>query len=189
MITKKTILIICFGLLSITISSGQSFRDRLFFGGNFGFMASGSYTDIQVSPIVGYYVMPRWAVGVGITYEYYNNKYYWPVLGNERYEANIWGGRLFTNYVIINDFNNIIPIGLNFRIFAHAEYEALSYPNGFFEYEADGRKLYNSFLLGGGLRFPIGNRSSMNLTILWNLNPSLNDIYDNGPIIRFGFNF
>jgi len=174
--------------------SNYSLRDRLFFGGGFG-LSIGSYTDIEVSPHVGYYITPRWAAGVGVIYEYYNYKYhpsYDPLLGYyrlERFETHIWGGRLFTNYVLVNNVNDWLPLGLNFRIFAHIEYEALSYEKRFFYYDATGRELQHSFLVGGGLRFPTGKRSSMNLTILWNLNSNLNDVYGGGPILRLGFNF
>ncbi len=184
------IVFLCLGiLLPASAQKSVSFRDRLFFGGGFG-LTVGTYTDIEISPIVGYYITPRWAAGIGLTYEYYNNKYHWPTkTGWERYETNIWGGRIFTNYVIVNNVNDWIPLGLNFRIFAHVEYEALSYEKGFFYYDEPGRELQNSFLVGGGLRFPMGTRSSMNLTILWNLNTNLYDYYGNGPVIRIGFNF
>ena len=168
-----------------------SFRDRLFFGGSFGLMI-GSLTDIEISPIVGYYITPRWSAGIGVTYEYYNNKYHWIDLRTripERFETHIWGGRLFTNYVIVNNVNDWIPLGLNFRIFAHVEYEGLSYEKKFLDYYATGREILNSFLVGGGLRFPMGKRSSMNLTLLWNLNSNLYEYYGNGPIIRLSFNF
>jgi hypothetical protein len=168
-----------------------SFRDRLFFGGSFG-LSIGSYTDIEISPHVGYYITPRWAAGVGITYEYYNNKYHFvdPYSGQtERFETYIWGYRIFTNYVILNNVNDWIPLGFNFRIFAHVEFEDLSYENRFFDYFATGRKMQNSFLVGGGLRFPTGKRSSMNLTLLWNISSSLDDVYRSGPILRFGYNF
>jgi len=166
-----------------------SFRDRLFFGGNFG-MAIGSYTDIEVSPLVGYYITPRWAAGVGFTYEYYNNKYhFYDGKTFERYETHIFGGRLFTNYIIVNNVNDWIPLGFNFRIFVHLEDELLSYEKGFFKYGEPGRELQNSILVGGGLRFPTGRRSSMNLYILWNLNSQLNNFYGSGPILRMGFNF
>jgi hypothetical protein len=176
--------------LSVSAQQNHSFSDRLFFGGSFGIMA-GTYTDIEISPHVGYYITPRWAAGVGMTYEYYNNKYHRPINFNqyERFETHIFGGRIFTNYVIVDNVNDWIPLGLNFRIFAHVEYEALSYEKRFFRYDATGRQLQNSILVGGGLRFPMGRRSSMNLTLLWNLNSELNDIYGSGPILRFGYNF
>ena len=167
-----------------------SFRDRLFFGGSFG-LSIGTYTDIEVSPHIGYYITPRWGAGVGMTYEYYNNKYHFTDNRGryERFETNIWGGRIFTNYVIVNNVSDWLPFGLNFRIFAHVEDELLSYEKKFFDYTAAGREMQNSVLLGGGFRFPMGKRSSMNLTILWNLNSSVNDVYGGGPILRFGFNF
>ena len=193
-VTIKKICILSLYAIFIFSASAQnhSFRDRLFFGGSFSLMA-GSYTDIEISPHVGYYITSRWAAGIGFTYEYYNNKYYWPPRTHnsdwERFESHIWGGRIFTNYVIVNNVNDWIPLGLNFRIFAHAEYEALSYANGFFYKDATGRELQKSILVGGGLRFPMGKRSSMNLTLLWSLNSELNSIYGSGPILRFGYNF
>jgi hypothetical protein len=173
-------------------ANGQgSFRDRLFFGGSFGLVV-GDYTDIAVSPHAGYYLTNRWAVGVGFTYEYYNNRYHFIDMTSyraERFESHIFGGRIFTNYVIVHDVNEWIPLGLSFRIFAHVEYEALSYEKRFFDYFGNGRKLLNSFLVGGGLRFPTGRRSSMNLSLLWNLNSELYDIYGSKPIIRISYNF
>ena len=173
--------------------TSHSFSDRLFFGGSLG-LNIGQYTNIEVSPHVGYYITPRWGAGVGVTYEYLNLKFHFhdPSTGvywTERLETHIWGSRLFTNYVIINNVNDWIPLGLNFRIFAHAEYEALSYEKRFFKEGATGREWHHSFLLGGGLRFPMGRRSSMNMTLLWNLNPKMNDVYGTGPIFRLGFNF
>ena len=196
---KKSIFVLTFCTMFALSASAQqnySFRDRLFFGGNFG-LAIGQYTDIEISPHVGYYITPRWAAGIGFAYEYYNYKYHWEIYnkdtgqfeGFERYETHIWGGRLFTNYVIVNNVNDWIPLGLNFRIFAHVEYEMLSYGKGFFKQNEPGRQLQNSILVGGGLRFPMGKRSSMNLTLLWNLNSQLNSIYGTGPILRLGYNF
>ena len=182
-------------IFPVSAQQKYSFCDRLFYGGNFG-LSIGTYTDIEVSPHVGYYLTARWAVGIGFTYEYYNNRdhfiLYDPFTGNvqtERFETNIWGGRLFTNYVIVNNVNDWIPLGLDFRIFAHVEYEAMSYEKKFFNYEATGRQIQHGILLGGGLRFPMGKRSSMNLTVLWNLNSQRNDFYGNGPILRLGYNF
>ncbi|MDR2848626.1 MAG: hypothetical protein LBV39_05925 [Bacteroidales bacterium] len=182
-------IILC--VLSVT-TQAQTFKDRLFYGGNFGLMV-GQFTDIELSPHVGYYITNRWAAGVGITYEYYNNKYHFSTAPNhyERYETHIFGWRLFTNYVLVNNVNDYIPLGLNFRIFAHAENETLAYEKGFFTYGEQGRQFINSFLVGGGFRFPTGKRSSMNLTLLWKLNSNdtFNDIYGNRPIIRIGYNF
>ena len=180
------VLILCVVFaFQVSAQKNYTFCDRLFYGGSLGLMV-GTYTDIEVSPLVGYYITPRWAAGIGLTYEYYNIKYTNP---NVRFETHIWGGRLFTNYVIVNDVSDWIPLGIKFRIFAHVEYEALSYEKRFFNDNATGRELQSNFLVGGGFRFPMGKRSSMNLTILWNMNSTLNDIYGHGPVIRIGYNF
>ena len=186
------IIVLFFSAKTISAQGNFSFSDRLFFGGNFGLMASGSYTDIEISPHVGYYITPRLSAAIGITYEYYNNNNYWynyTTSNFERFESHIWGGRLFSNYVIVNNVNDWIPLGLNFRIFTHVEYELMSYAKGFFKYNEPGREIQHSCLVGGGLRFPVGERSSMNLTLLWNLNSNINSIYGSGPIIRIGYNF
>ncbi|MDR1865379.1 MAG: hypothetical protein LBR08_07390 [Bacteroidales bacterium] len=188
---KIKFLFIAVMLSATAVAEERTFRDRLFFGGSFGLMV-GDYTDIEIAPHAGYYITGRWAAGAGVTYEYYNNRYFYfdRTTGEySRYETHIYGGRLFTNYVIVNNVNDWIPLGLNFRIFAHVEYEALSYEKSFFGDYSGGRQMLNSFLVGGGLRFPTGRRSSMNLTLLWNLNSSLYDIYGNGPVIRIGYNF
>ncbi|MDR1668260.1 MAG: hypothetical protein LBS03_11325 [Bacteroidales bacterium] len=171
-----------------TLVRSQTFCDRLYYGGNFG-LVLGSFTDIEVSPHVGYYITPRWAAGAGASYEYFNNRIHDLYSGMSwRYETHIYGGRLFTEYVLVNNVNDFIPLGLNFRILVHVEYEAMSYEKSFFDPTATGRRIVNSFLLGGGLRFPTGKRSSMNLLLMWKLNSEFNDIYDS-PIIRIGYNF
>ena len=53
-----------------TKNQSPPFKDRLFYGGNFG-LQFGTITDIQVSPVIGYWVLPRVAVAVGPTYRYY----------------------------------------------------------------------------------------------------------------------
>ena len=191
----------CAYILSASAQNQHSFSDRLFFGGNFGLMI-GTYTDIEISPTVGYFITPRLSAGVGVTYKYFNNRDHFivgydPVTRRwifERLETHIWGGRIFANYVIINDVNEWIPFLPNMRIFAHTEYEALSYEKKMFpRYSKDdtGRITFHSFLAGGGFRFPMGRRSSFNLTLLWKLNSNsqLDEIYGSGPIIRVGFNF
>ena len=193
----------CSCFFSLSAQNNYSFRDRLFFGGNFGsggLFVSDRYTNFEISPHVGYYITPAWSAGLGIIYEYYNNKYYpftdqyGNLLGYDRFKTHIWGFRPFTNYVIVNDLHDWIPFLPNMRIFAHSEYEALSIERKAFDYHATGRELFHSVLYGGGLRFPSGRRSSTNLTILWKQNLSKsksreNTVNDSRPVIRIGINF
>ncbi|MDR0713728.1 MAG: hypothetical protein LBF89_05660 [Bacteroidales bacterium] len=184
---KVKFLIVVFCVMP-NLLRAQTFCERLYYGGNFG-LALGDFTDIELSPHVGYYITTRWAAGVGASYEYFNRKIYFLSGGYSRYETHIYGGRLFTEYVLVNNVNDFIPLGLNFRILAHVEYEALSYEKSFFGETEPGRKIVNSILLGGGLRFPTGRRSSMNLLLMWKLNSDYYDVYGYGPIIRIGYNF
>ena len=169
--TKPKIMLItsCSHLISLSILSS---------------MAS-SLTIISAVEGIGYKIAPRLASGLGVTYEYYNDKLF-------DIETSIYGGRIFSNYLIIKDFNEILPGILNGGLFVQAEYEALSLETKHFDklnlYRGHDRFILHSILVGGGLRFPIGKRASANLLILWNLNETSNTPYSN-PVVRLGFNF
>jgi long-subunit fatty acid transport protein len=158
-------------------------RDRIFFGGYFS-ARFGNVTNIEVAPIIGYRVLPRFSVGTGIKYEYFKSKYY-------SYDTHVYGFQVFTRYHIVSSMEELIP-GLTMGIFIHAEYEGLSLERQYFDYlnnfPPDGRFWLSSILLGGGISQPIGQRSSFNIMVLWNFNESINSLYDN-PVIRIGFNF
>ena len=82
-------------------------KDRLFFGGYFG-LQFGTVTLIDVSPLVGLNVSTNFAVGIGLTYQYYSEKY-------QSYSTNIFGGRGFARYYFIQN------------LFGQAEYEILNF--------------------------------------------------------------
>lgn len=145
----------------------EPFTSRLFFGGGLG-LQFGSITLIEISPLVGYKVTPKFSIGVSPTYKYYKyNAYY----GNV--ETNVFGGSLFSRYSI---FENI---------FAHVEYETLFYNIHEPSYPTS-RKQFNSFFVGGGYNQNIGGNSAMYILVLWNLNDTPDSPYMN-PVIRVGF--
>lgn len=155
-------------------------RERLFFGGNFG-LQFGSITDIQVSPIIGLWVLPRVSIAGGPEFRYYKDYYY---------KTNIYGGKIYTEFVLLKDLNALVPIGVHTGIFFHLEDEFLNLESALWKNSPDlkGRFYLNSVLAGGGISQQIGARSSMNFTLLWTLNPSVYSIYSN-PEIRISFNF
>ncbi len=55
-----------------SIEDTPPLKERLFYGGNFG-LQFGSITDIQVSPVVGIWLLPRLNVAVGPNYRYYRD--------------------------------------------------------------------------------------------------------------------
>ena len=74
-----------------------SFRERLFYGGNFG-LQFGSVTDISISPIIGYWLFPRVAVAMGPEYRFY------------KFEENVYnivGAKLYTELYIVQDLANL----------------------------------------------------------------------------------
>jgi len=155
-------------------------KERLFYGGGFG-LQFGTVTDIELTPVIGLWVMPRLGVAAGPTFRYYKNPYY---------QTTIYGGRTYLEYIIIQDFDNVIPLGVHLGLFLHGEYEVLSLESKLFRNDpsATGRFLSGTFLAGGGIRQLIGQRSSLNLTFLWALNNSGYGIYGN-PELRVSFIF
>jgi len=176
-------------LLFITISGiyGQQakretppLKERLFFGGSFG-LQFGTITDIEFSPIIGIWILPRIAVAAGPDFRYFKDPFD---------HTTIYGGKSYVEIVFLQDLNNIIPLGVHLGLFLHGEYEVLSLESSFFKpppYDSE-RFMTNTILAGGGIRQQIGQRSSLNLTFLWALNDSGYGVYGN-PEIRVSFMF
>lgn len=160
-------------------------KERLYFGGNLA-LNFGSITYIEVSPQVGYLLTPRLISGVGATYIYYKDNYF-----GDNFQTHIYGGRIFSNYAIIQDFNKFIPIGFDGSLAGYVEYEALS-----LEQDLDVLGLYpdqNRFIqhnvwVGGGLNMPMGKKSFFSIYVLWNLNEDSNSL-ERSPVVRVGLNF
>jgi hypothetical protein len=148
----------------------SSFASHLFFGGGLG-LQFGSMTLIEISPLVGYRVTPKFSLGLSPTYKYYKyNDYYGPSMD---LKTNVLGGSIFARYSI---FENV---------FAHVEYETLFYNTQVPGYPTV-MEQFNSFFVGGGYNQRIGGNSAMYIMMLWNLNDTENSPYVN-PIIRVGF--
>ena len=185
--SRKIFFTILLLFASVSITSGQKSREeppplkeRLFFGGNFG-LQFGTITDIQISPVIGLWVLPRLAVAVGPNYRFY--KYY-------HESTNLYGGKGYIQFVVIKDISSIIPVGTNIGVFLHVEDELLSLESSFWKDPpiTSDRFYINTLLAGGGISQQIGRRSSLNLMVLWALNESEYDVYSN-PEIRVSFNF
>lgn len=156
-------------------------KDRLFYGGSFGLMF-GTITDIQVSPVIGFWVLPRVAVAAGPTYRYYKDQI-------DR--TALYGGRAYVQFVVIQDLGSILHVGGHTGIFLHVEDELLSLKTSFWQnpppYKSD-RFYVNSVLAGAGISQQIGRRSSLNFMLLWPLNETVYEIYTK-PEMRISFIF
>lgn len=151
--------------------SSNKFTDKLFFGGNLG-LQFGSQTYIEIAPIIGYKISERLSAGLGLKYIYYRIKDNYSTFS---YSTNIYGGGPFARFTLFEG------------LFLHGEYEILNLevPD---LYNNLRRENITSVFLGGGYRQMIGNRSSIDLLILYNVNENRNSPYPN-PVIRIGFGF
>jgi hypothetical protein len=160
------------------------FRERLFYGGNFG-LQFGTITDIQVSPVIGFWVLPRLAVAIGPDYRFYKQKLY-----GYSSQTHIYGGKAYVEITVLRNINSVIPIGANTDIILHLENNLLSLESEFFRDPplTSERFLMNTVLGGPGISQQVGKRSALNILVLWALNEPEVRIYST-PEIRFSFMF
>lgn len=148
----------------------DGFWDRFYTGGGIG-LQFGSQTFINISPLLGYRLTEKFSAGVSVTYLYYKYKAQNPAYS---YSSNTYGGSVFSRYLILEN------------LFAHVEYELLRLDVRDNVSRLLGTKDIVSVLVGGGYRQMLGERSSINLMLLYNLNESTYSPYQN-PIIRLSF--
>lgn len=159
-------------------STAPSINQRLFFGGYLG-LQFGTVTNIQIAPVVGFWVLPRLAVAAGPSYQYYKDSYY-------DYTSNIYGLKSYAEFVVIQNINRNSPS--NTSIFLHLEDDLLNMESSvLLNSNLSGRSTVNTVLGGVGISQQIGMRSSVNFMILWSLYDKYG-IYSN-PEIRLSFSF
>lgn len=174
---KKTAIILfvlfftSFKLMSFAQSNDDDiFKSTFFTGGNLG-LQFGNVVLVDVSPQFGYYPMERIAIGAGLTYQYIGDYRYTPPA-----KINVYGGRVFTR----------LYIPYIECIFGHLEHEIIYYRTDIFNVTGEPEWIFlGNYMVGAGYRQIIGERSSSNIMVLWNLNESVYSLYSN-PVIRFG---
>jgi hypothetical protein len=175
----------CSILFSSIAFAQRGTESKFYVGGNLGLMF-GTYTVIDISPIVGYKVTERFHVGSGLTYTYY--KYTEdgpPGTPSTTYSTSIYGGRLFTRYYVAEN------------LFAHVEDELLSMElPDLGEYYLNhrlviSRRWLNSVLVGGGYGYGFGSDGpALSIMVLFRINNEYEDFYPyQNPIIRIGLGF
>lgn len=130
--------------------------DRVRLGGSVGPLSFGTVTSIGVSPIAGYQVTDRLALGGGLSYQYTQIRYSPTVKSS--YDN--YGGRFFGMFKVYESIN------------LNAEYESLNVQ--YLDYLNNGitrRKWINSAMVGASYSTPIGGRfiRAFNLMVLYNL--------------------
>ena len=144
-------------------------KDRLYFGGNLG-LQFGTVTLIDISPLAGVMITPKFSSGIGATYQYYDDNRFQGSAGSS------YGGRFFTRY-------NVLP-----NIFAYSEFESINWNAYNFFNDRFQRTWTDAFFIGAGYFTPFGPRGGANFTFLYNLMHDNRNSYYNEPyVIRVGF--
>jgi hypothetical protein len=186
---KRLLIFATLFFFSTAILTGQQenkpeWKNRLLYGGSFS-LSIGSTTFIEVSPIIGYRIIPRVSVGIGATYIYYRSVYF----GN--FSTNIYGGNAFATVVVIKNIGEFLHLQSSTNVFIHMEDELLSMERRFFNNptpDAAGRFMVQNIWVGPGIKQRIGARSGIYLMVLWNLNQTMYSLYSN-PTFRMGIIF
>lgn len=155
------------------------FFDHTYVGGGLG-LQFGSYTVLDLSPLVAYEVGKVFMFGVGATYLYARIKY-----PNYIQQNNMYGGRVFVRLL---PARNVFSNGDAF--FIHGEFEVLNVesPN---QTSIVIPQRYNvpGYIAGAGYQQAIGRRAFTYLSLLWNFNANTNPNRPypyNNPLLRFG---
>jgi len=181
---KTKLLSIIFFLSACTIAYSQGednslkgvpWKERIVTGGGLGLSFSRNQDFFAVNPLLGYSFTKRLVAGTGATYQYIKFKNVTP--NNQSISINNYGLNPFVRYTVYEGF------------FAQAEYEWLSFEQPI----EGGRKNFNSFLAGGGLLQPIGDKASFFVMVLYNFSyrtPQAGELapYNSPIILRAGFN-
>ena len=147
----------------------RSFKERIYVGGYLG-LQFGTYTSIDISPLVGYRVTPDFNVGIGVLYTYTSFDY-GGTIGQHGYSS--WGGRLTANYTLFN----FLALGIEYQ------YRTVELYNVYEQsFEDQG---VNVLFLGGGIRQKVGGNTYMFLMAYYDV---LQEEYSpyNSVVLRIG---
>ncbi len=156
---------------------------KLFTDGYFKFKF-GTNTIFELSPALCYQITPDLSAGIGLTYQYYQNRFD----GGELFKTHNMGFRLLVDYRILK---NRQMLKSKLLWYAHLEQEFMNLDGQYFyNPPREGRHNTTNTLLGLKCKYPALKRLDINMLILWNIYQSGADYNLNkNPIIKFGVNY
>ena len=155
--------------VSVPQQNNKKSNGYFFFGGGLGGGYSTYSSYIQITPIIGYSVSPKFQIGTRLTYlhQWYKD------FNNVKYNYNIYGGSLFLRYLFWK------------MLYAQAEYEILSVPD-YNSPDAKVNRTVNSLFAGLGFMQPVGEKAFFTVSVLYNFLEDQYSPYGN-PLVRVGF--
>lgn len=156
---------------------------RMMIGGSLG-LVFGDYTNINISPLVGYRFSDMFAAGVNINAQYAAEKSRdWNGETLQRYQYTVFGGGVWGRFY---------PLEM---LFLHAQPEYNHVSEKLTDYTYDPKQTFkssygvSSLLLGGGYSQPLGSGySAFYIMILYDVLQDARSPYQNRPQITMGFN-
>lgn len=159
--------------------SKPDWKKKIYVGGYFG-LGFGTYTYVDVSPIVGYNFTKDFNMGIGVIYNYYSQPVPTGPFSSTKISSSNWGGRLNATYTLFN----LVSVGAEYQFLS---VEQVSYNP--FTYEVAKEKVpVNILLLGGGLRQSLGRNASIFIMVYYDVlqDPNSPYAYNNGLVWRMG---
>lgn len=156
---------------------------KIYYGGSLSLTYGRHYDMIDLSPSIGYFVLPRFLTGVGLSYAYYGYEY--EQNKKEYYlDDNYFGANIFVRYYLrsrrYSIFNNMFVDGTFEMLSSNIKSDN--------DKDAQGNSSYLVPMVGVGYRNRISNRFAFNIMISVTLTDAKSSPYRN-PLIRFGFEF
>ena len=174
------LLIITIGIMQCTIaqdSDGKGFdKSKLFVGGSLG-LAFGTYTIINVSPLVGYRFTDVLAAGVGVNYSYYG------------YDDGLYTSK--QSYVGMSIFGRVYPIQqlfiqvqpeLNYMWASQVPDAGQNLP------ELKVNQFVPTLLMGGGAAIPTGANGAITISVMYDVLQNVWSPYYHQAVYGFGYN-
>jgi hypothetical protein len=182
----KTILITLFFIIIYTDSQAQDdkggdkqFVHKLFTGGTLG-LQFGTYTSVNLAPIIGYRFNEYLACGIGPNYTFYHFKDY-SYMPPAIFNTHLYGANFFARVYFLKD---IIPSIKDFYL--HGEIEELSVESQYFDYTFShpGKRYWVSSVFGGaGIRQAMSDKAFVYISVLYNFNETIDSPYYGNPLV------
>lgn len=153
-------------------STLNKLKSKLVFGGMVmpGYYYNPSYGNVfyvSANPNIGYRVTDKLTIGAGFNYNYTKVS-----SGGKSRSQSIYGPSAFGRYLI---FRNA---------FAQVEYDKINQPD---YYSLGTNRVWVDYVFaGGGYYQKISDKAGMVFSVLYNLSPNRNSIYQN-PLVQIGF--
>jgi hypothetical protein len=165
----------------------SNWKDKIYFGGNGGIGLARNYTYIEVAPLIGYNLHPKFSIGTTLSYTYLN------MLLGYRYNNTLYVFPYRSHLVGVSPFGRLF---LTNWLFAHAELctlygQILKFTTNP-DFSIDTHPgLVVMPLVGGGFNFRFSKRGGLLIMFLYNLNYENTadklPLYRSPVITRIGF--